>query len=407
MDVFGSVLAYAMSPRRRGRSGELPATVMRIKLIAHHAYRVRSRRRPRRRQRATYRRHRQPDRACRCPVRSSASGLRSGSIRQAPPTTSLSMSRSRATSAPRCSSARCVRCVSEAEALRVRIVEHEGVPRQVIDDAMRVVAGGDRRQFAVRSARRGRSVDEGRPRPRGRSDAGAAVPLRAVQGRRRPVLLVRALPPHRGGRLHDVADRAPRRGNLHRAQRRDDPATDGAFGPLRVLLDEDAAYRGSDAVARRPRVLGGAVEGSAGRGRLGDERPLSGRRTKPRRLVRRRGPAARRISSGRPAISRNGMSCGCARWRSGMGMRLPHLLAAATAMFLHRMTGERDVVIGLPVAARDARGAQRAGHGVERHSAARRGRSGYDRGSGVGPGRRHPPPLPPPSTISNLRIVAR
>src|ERR1700737_3738153 len=37
----------------------------------------------------------------------------------------------------------------------------------------------------------------------------------------------------------------------------------------------------------------------------------------------------------------------------GMGTNLSRILAGATAAFLHRLTGESDVLFGLPMAARD------------------------------------------------------
>ena len=84
----------------------------------------------------------------------------------------------------------------------------------------RMVAADHRRQLRKRRARRGRSLDEGRPGAAGRSGVRAAVWLCAVQGVGHALLLVRALSPHRARRFRHVAGRPPRRRGLYGALRR-------------------------------------------------------------------------------------------------------------------------------------------------------------------------------------------
>ena len=88
--------------------------------------------------------------------------------------------------------------------------------------------------------------------------------------------------------------------------------------------------------------------------RLGDERPLSGRTDAAAQAGAEEGAggAAHFFRQTGYLEERHVLRLRALAQR--LGMRLPHLLAAATAMFVHRLTGERDVVIGLPVAARDA-----------------------------------------------------
>ncbi len=114
------------------------------------------------------------------------------------------------------------------------------------------------------------------------------------------------------------------------------------FGPLSVLLDEDAAYRTSE--------------------RFADDRQHWASELADR-------PEPDRVSFGeRPAGTSSATSGNAPRVTTYLedacvdalrsvaqraGTTLPRLLVAAAVIFQHRLTGAGDVVVGLPVAARD------------------------------------------------------
>ncbi len=113
-------------------------------------------------------------------------------------------------------------------------------------------------------------------------------------------------------------------------------AQDGAFGSLAVLLDEDAAYRASEQFAcdrqywsehladrPEPVSLGGHTVAPSNGGFLRHTVYLE------RSIVRELRAVADRI-----------------------GASLPQIITTATAIFLHRLSGAADLVLGLPVAAR-------------------------------------------------------
>ncbi|MFD7880229.1 amino acid adenylation domain-containing protein, partial [Streptomyces sp. NPDC059766] len=112
------------------------------------------------------------------------------------------------------------------------------------------------------------------------------------------------------------------------------------FGPLRDLVDSDAAYRAS---------AGFAADRAYWTGRFADlpapTRLTDASATDPHRALRLaeerelRRPDALRAAAGR------------------CGVRWSRLLVAATALYAHRLTGSQDVVLALPVTAR--RGADR------------------------------------------------
>ncbi|MBW5281365.1 amino acid adenylation domain-containing protein [Burkholderia gladioli] len=112
------------------------------------------------------------------------------------------------------------------------------------------------------------------------------------------------------------------------------PLPDGAFKPLRLLLEDEAAYRESPQYERDRRFW---------LARFAD-------RPQPVTLSNREAPAAahhflrRSGKLGRDALERlkaNGVDCSWAQ-----------LLIAATAIYLHRLSGSEDIVLGLPVPAR-------------------------------------------------------
>ncbi|MGV9393375.1 amino acid adenylation domain-containing protein, partial [Streptomyces olivaceus] len=112
------------------------------------------------------------------------------------------------------------------------------------------------------------------------------------------------------------------------------------FGPLRDLVDSDAAYRASaDFAADRAHWTGRFADLPA------PTRLTATPATDPHRPLRLAGERElRRPDALRAAAARSGV-----RWS--------RLLVAATALYAHRLTGDQDVVLALPVTAR--RGADR------------------------------------------------
>ena len=108
-----------------------------------------------------------------------------------------------------------------------------------------------------------------------------------------------------------------------------------AFGTLAGLLEEEAAYRGSDRFAADRHYWLGRLADRPERVSLGGQ--WTGNFD---RFVR------------RTAFLPRTEAAELERTAQQMGARLPHLLTAATAIYLHRLTGANDIVFGLPVAAR-------------------------------------------------------
>ena len=201
-----------------------------------------------------------------------------------------------------------------------------------------MVAADRRRQRRDRRAERGRSMDEGRSGAADRSGARAAVRIRAVQGVGHAVLLVRALSPHRPGRIRHVADGPPRRRRLHRSLRRTERR--------RAMR----SVRWRRCWTRTPPIL--RPGNSRATGNIGPSalaaRPEPGSLTFSDRSV---GPVEE-LPARDARICRAHAKTRCEHWRRAARTSLARVMAAATAIWLHRLTGADDVVIGLPVAAR-------------------------------------------------------
>ena len=121
---------------------------------------------------------------------------------------------------------------------------------------------------------------------------------------------------------------------------------DGAFGALAVLLDADAAYRGSEQFAQDRRFWFDDLVGRPEPVSLGALHPS----TKSADLV---------------CHSAYLQPCDVDRLRSlaaCTGTKLPQIMTAAAAIFLHRLTGAEDLILGLTVAARS--GAMRSVPGM-------------------------------------------
>ncbi|MGE0038812.1 MAG: amino acid adenylation domain-containing protein, partial [Xanthobacteraceae bacterium] len=112
-------------------------------------------------------------------------------------------------------------------------------------------------------------------------------------------------------------------------------ALGGAFGALAAVLNEETGYRTSEQFARDRQYWRDRLADRPERASLGG--PWTG---KFDRFIRR--------TTFVPRAEAEELE----RTAHRVGARLPHLLAAATAVYLHRMTGTSDIVFGLPVAAR-------------------------------------------------------
>jgi len=113
------------------------------------------------------------------------------------------------------------------------------------------------------------------------------------------------------------------------------PCSENPFGSLAVLLEEDSSYRASERFARDQRYW---LECLAD---WPEPVSLSGR------------PATNcscflRQSAHLPPSSAEMLRSVAHRARAG----LPHFMVAATALYLHRLTSARDLVLGLPVTGR-------------------------------------------------------
>ena len=115
------------------------------------------------------------------------------------------------------------------------------------------------------------------------------------------------------------------------------PAARGdAFGTLAGVIEEETAYRGSDRFAADRHYWLGRLADRPERVSLGGQ--WTGNFD---RFVR------------RTAYLPRTEAAELERTAQQMGARLPHLLTAATAIYLHRLTGANDIVFGFPVAARN------------------------------------------------------
>ena len=110
---------------------------------------------------------------------------------------------------------------------------------------------------------------------------------------------------------------------------------DGSFGSLAVLLEEDANYRASEQFAQDRRYwidyLADRPEPVTLRGRASSD---------SRGFLRNTAYLPQRSADDLRSIARR------------PGPSVAQIISAATAIFLHRLTGAKDLVFGLPVAAR-------------------------------------------------------
>ena len=227
------------------------------------------------------------------------------------------------------------------EVLRTRFATVDGSPVAVVDEGFRLALPVVRlsalpeaeREAALRDA-----IAAELRRPFDLS-AGAADPRAALRARRRGARAPRGDPPHRHGRLVDGCAAARARRALRGAPRRAGAGAAGAAGPvrrLRGLAARVADGRGARAAAR-------VVEGAPRRGARG-ARDAGGP------AAARRDVAPRPAAVLHPAI---GISQGAlAALARREGATLFMVLLSAFDVLLFRYTGQRDVVVGTPIAGR-------------------------------------------------------
>lgn len=115
------------------------------------------------------------------------------------------------------------------------------------------------------------------------------------------------------------------------------PCPEAPFGPLAELLDDEAAYRDSDRFTRDRAFWTSRFADQPAATSLADRTPAL-----PERLERRSAFLDEPTLAGLRATAREAE----VSW--------PAVLVAALGVYLHRMTGNRRVVLGLPVMARSA-----------------------------------------------------
>ncbi|MEV0321975.1 amino acid adenylation domain-containing protein [Streptomyces sp. NPDC050658] len=232
------------------------------------------------------------------------------------------------------------RAVAEAEALHARFFEEAGVAWQVIEERTGWA-------FPV--------IDfSGEADPRGAADgwmrAETARPMDPARDNLFSFALLK-LGPRRfiwyQGYHHIIVDAftwalfARRVAELYTAHATDVPAGKSPFGPLTLLLDRDAEYRASEQYAEDRRYW---------MDRLAD-------RPEPARLAGRpnRLPTAWHCHS---ATLPDEAEARLHEAAAAAGVRPSAVLIAATAAYMHRMTGADHVVLGLPLSTRTDAGSR-------------------------------------------------
>ncbi|MGH3702663.1 MAG: condensation domain-containing protein, partial [Pseudonocardiaceae bacterium] len=226
------------------------------------------------------------------------------------------------------------RVVGEVDALHVRFVEGSDGPRQVVEPLL---------EWLMPMV----DVSE-KPDPRTAAQAWMAAdvarPIDLTRGPLFSYALIKLRPDRflwYQGYHHIVMDMfgfsliARRVAEIYTALAQGLACDENIFGPLRQLLDSDSAYRASERFARDQEYW---------TKRFAD-------RPEPTRLIGR--------SSGTPEIFVHRTTClspsTVDRLRVAArqaGVRWSRIVIAATAVYAHRLTGARDVVVGLPVTAR-------------------------------------------------------
>ncbi|MGH8909693.1 MAG: condensation domain-containing protein, partial [Egibacteraceae bacterium] len=224
--------------------------------------------------------------------------------------------------------------VSEAESLHVRFVEDDGEPRQVIEPSL---------EWPLPVIDVSAELD-----PQAAAEdwmlADSARPLDLTRGPLFSYALFRAGPERffwYQGYHHIVLDGfglsliARRVAEIYTALVNGVPCAQGTSGSVRLLLASDAAYRASDEFVSDRDYWMGRVADRPEPVRLADRCSVpSGGFIRRTVVLPRSGATRLRVAA----------ASADARWGD--------VVIAATAAYLHRLTGARDVIFGLPVSAR-------------------------------------------------------
>lgn len=125
--------------------------------------------------------------------------------------------------------------------------------------------------------------------------------------------------------------------DIYNALVMDKPIAPTPFGNFRALIAEDTAYRNSNRFLRDREYWMARFQDTPA------PASLAGRSAPDAPIVRQRNSIDLALHQ---ALHRHAEAAGCT---------LPQLLTALTAIYLYRMTGQQEVVIGLPMAARVGR----------------------------------------------------
>ena len=224
--------------------------------------------------------------------------------------------------------------VTESETLRVQISEHEGVPRQVI---------GEPSGWTLAT------IDfSSEPDARGAAETWMQSDLaRPVDPTRGPLFGFALFKISHDvfywyARYHHIVMDgfamwlvARRVAHVYSALSSGGSAQEGAFGSLGVLLEEDHAYRASGQLEQDREYWSECLAGEPVAARLGGHA-----------LAKADGFLRQTAYLDESSVER------LRAIAQRAGTKLPHVISAATAIFLHRMTGETDLMFGLPVSAR-------------------------------------------------------
>ncbi|MFJ1747309.1 amino acid adenylation domain-containing protein [Streptomyces sp. NPDC088116] len=228
------------------------------------------------------------------------------------------------------------RTVAEAETLRVRIVEEDGRPSQIVEehgdwpmDLVDVSGEDDPRASAEEWMR----SEARRPVDPTRGPLFAFALFKAADDRwfwyqRYHHIVMDGLA------LSLVGGRVAA---LYTALAAGQPCPEPTFGSLRELIEDEAAYRASDRFVRDREHWTTRFADLPAPSSLADRLP-----SLPRQLER------------RTAFLNEGVLDALRATARDADVSWPAVAVAALAAYMHRMTGNRDVVLGLPVVARGA-----------------------------------------------------
>jgi Condensation domain len=223
--------------------------------------------------------------------------------------------------------------ITDTEALRVRFVENGDGPRQIVDSEFELslpLFDVSDQPDPVTAAEAWMTADLTEPTDPSSSGFSFALfkaaPDRVFWYQRYHHLLIDAL-----GCLLFIR----RVADVYTALVNERPVNENPFGSLKHVIAEDAAYRASERFTRDRQYWLNLMSGRPEPASLSRE-PLTN------------GSSVIRQTAWVPASITQLLRSACQRTTTG----LAPVIMAATAIYLHRLTGAEDVVIGLPVTGR-------------------------------------------------------